>query len=219
MKEHANALRPEDVRNTLLLAGNTADVLDWEKLSARISRSPPPLDEREYCDRLLELANGTELTGFQWNQLVGLSIMSGVDSLKIPTSAGRISWLKTNLTAFVDGTKSIRNAMSAAAARDLNNNRVLIVPSYSSTHGRRDRVISTGINAAMVYGLWLLFDAKREYSANVRKCRYSRCGAFFFKRADTGGAPIRQYCSDEHAKVGIREAARERMQKLRKRRK
>jgi hypothetical protein len=218
LKEHANS-RPEDLRDILLLAGNASDILDWEKLSARISLSPPPLDERKYCDRLLELANGIELTGFQWNQLVGLSIMTGADRINVHAPAGRIAWLKTNLTAFVDGTKSIRNAMSAAAARDLNNNRVFIIPSFSSARGRRDRVISTGINAAMVYGLWLLFDAKREYAADLRKCRYSQCGAFFFKRAGTGGAPIRQYCSDEHAEVGIREAAKKRMQNLRKWRK
>jgi hypothetical protein len=219
LKEQANTLQPEDIRNALLLAGNTGDILEWEKLSTRISRSPPPLGERAYCNRLLDIANGIDLTGFQWNQLVGLSIMLGVDGVKIPTPAGRIAWLKTNLATFVDGTKSIRTAMAADAARDLNNNRVLIVPSYSNVHGRQDRVISTGINSAMVYGVWLLFDPRREYAANLRKCRYSRCGAFLFKRAETGGAPIRQYCSDEHAKVGIREAAKTRMQKLRRRQK
>jgi hypothetical protein len=199
-----------------VLSGNTTDLLDWEKLSARIARSPPPLSESEYCDRILQIANGAELTGFQWNQFVGLSIMNMPDKFKFAAPPGRIAWLKKSLTLFVDGDRSARRAFSEAASKDLNSNRIIIIPSYSAEHDRQDRVIATGVNSALVYGLWLLSDPALRYAENLCKCRYSECGAFFFKRHKTGGAPIRLSCRDAHEKPRILEEARARMRKLRK---
>jgi hypothetical protein len=224
VSETANSTGSRNLRDALLWGASNADIVDWGKLSERIARSPPPLSESEYCERLLQIANGAQLSDDQWNQIVGLSTVnvrnnSGRTLPLRAAPADRIAWLRENLTAFIHGNKATRKAMSASAASDLNNNRVLIIPSYSAAHGRRqDRVISTGNNSALVYGLWLLFDAGREHAEKLRQCRYSECRAFFFKRAEKLGAPVRLYCSDEHAELGMREAARQRMQRHRKRR-
>jgi len=222
VKVATNSATRRDFQNALLLGGTNV-ILDWEKLSAQIAQSPPPLGEQEYCERVLQIANGAELSIFQWNQLVGLSIVnvrsnSTAQSLLIPAPPDRVAWLRESLAAFIDGSEATKKAISASVASDLNTNRVFIIPSYSSKHGRRDRVIATGVNSALVYGLWLLFDANRVYAEKLRRCQYSGCPAFFFKNTETGGAPVRMYCSDEHAELGMREAARQRMQKLRKNR-
>jgi hypothetical protein len=211
-----------EILRTLILGGNNLDILDWEKLSERIAQSPPTLEEPEYCERVLQVANGASLSVLQWNQLVGLSIVidradSGSRPLTIPAPSDRIAWLRENLTRFVQGSKSTKKAMHVSAASDLSNKRVLIVPSYAA--GRRlDRVINTGVNSALVYGLWLLFDASRGYAEKLLYCRYDGCGDFFLKRTDTGGAPARLYCA-KHRRIDAGEAAKLRMRRLREERK
>lgn len=195
---------------------NTWDVVDWPKLRARLRHAPLPLSPRGHAELITDLANGKYVTGARWSQLIGVQFVAGADSLEVPFPATARADLRKMLTFITDGTAKERGELERWAAEQASTS-VLISPSWSIEHGRRDRVIAANMTAAVVYGIWLLSDRRGEFEGTLCRCRYSKCGRFFFKRLGKSGlgAPWRRYCSARHRQLADREQARERMQRVR----
>lgn len=207
----------EELQSALLYASNTLNAINWKQLRESLASAPPGLTEREHCELLLAAANGEPLTGQQWNQLVGVRVQFGIDGRHVALPEDARVGLVASLRLIVEGRPADRTALANDAASIAASN-VIISPEFSPKHGRRDRVIATGMPGAIAFGLWLLLDPKRPFGRDLCRCQYSECLQFFFKRPAAGGvgAPGRRYCSASHAELGDREKARARMKQIRR---
>jgi len=208
------------------LAGNTSDVIEWEKLPAKVRDAPEPISEGERCRLMLRVANAGALTAHEWNQLVGVRILrtrsaSGAepdDARSLPMPPDRLAWLRRWLGVIVSGKPTERAELMEITAKEASE-RVLIFPTWKPGRERADRVIARNVPSALCYGIWLLADTTRHYSRDLCRCNYSACGEFFMKRTSGPGAPVRRFCSEAHAEAGDREAAQRRMAKIRRKHK
>jgi hypothetical protein len=194
-------------------AANTDDVIRWDALQERIEKAPPGLSDQERCELLIAAANGHGLSREQWNQLVGLVVVSGgppLIHLPEPTRQGVLGVL-----AEIEKGRNLvelRRLAAESASRS-----VVLVPSWHQGT-RRDRIVATGMPGALAFTLWLLLDPQRPFGSDLCRCQYSACRQFFFRRPAKGGigAPRRRYCSDGHAKAADTEQAAERMRRTRR---
>lgn len=76
-----------------------------------------------------------------------------------------------------------------------------------------------GASAAIAYGVMLLADAARPFRGDLKQCRLTTCGRFFFS-SDSPAATGRdraRYCTPEHMLEAHRATSAERTRKWRKR--
>jgi hypothetical protein len=199
----------------LALAGDTSDVIDWAKMR---SLDLPALGKNEGCKLLLDAANGVALPPAKWNQLVGMTILSGPDKSAIALDADRARWLDAELSKFLTATKQERSRMFDTA-KSVANAHTFLAP-VDSTRAKAERpLIAENLTAGLVYWLQIIFDPAADgFAAKLSRCHYSECRAFFFARPARGGVgrPSTRYCSAAHVKLGVLEQARQRMKEYRK---
>ena len=198
----------------LSLAGNTRDIVDWEKLR---SLAIVALSKRERCKLLLDLANGVVLPPDQWNRLVGSTVLSGPEGFATGLNAARRKALTATLSRFLASTKQERSTMFKRV-KIFSDAHTFLAP-FDSERAKADRpLIAETVNAGIGYALQILFDPADEFAAKLSWCRYSECKAFFFARPARGGVgrPATRYCCPAHVKAGVLEQARLRMRNHRK---
>lgn len=195
----------------ILKAANTDHFVRWDQVAKLPQRG---ITDRQRCEILLAVANGEPVTFARWNQLVGAEVVKNADNHTfVLPDADRMS-LRHTLDEIVDGGTRVIGQLAEQMA-EVASRSVVVVPHWTATQGRTDRLIARNLGAAMAYTLWLLLDSRRPYGADLCKCRYSECGRYFFKIRGRG-APVRKYCSPDHAVLGDSEAAAKRMRRLRR---
>ncbi len=202
------------LRTALYNAGNTRDVINWEKLAQRAQQVELAPTDRERVALVVRAANGEKLSGRQRNQLVGLPVLSGaaVDDAVGLTDALR-NRLHVGLAVLVDGPDNRRTNLWNALV-ELVGSSVVLAPSWTS-RGRRDRLIASGIGGALSYGLLLIADQQGEFFRDLARCQYGACGAFFFKQRLGKGRPS-DYCCPDHRAAGTLEKAKLREEQKRR---
>lgn len=208
-----------DFVSRLLAAASAADndSLDWPKIHSKLKDAPHGLTDRERCELLIASANGEAIPLELQTRLVGRRFVSGGSKHAAASTTQQLqSWCKANLSIFFDLDERGRKEFATDCHRDLLG-KVLVAPGYDD-NGRRDQVLTLGINAAMQYALSILTDGKREFASLLCRCEYSKCGIFFFEKEPEGGgrgARIRKFCSTEHAIHGDREKSAKRSKERR----
>jgi hypothetical protein len=216
--EAGPAARFAAIVGRIAIAADTGDLVKWDKLAERLRDLPPPLTEVERCGTMLRIANGEALAAREWNRLIGVRAIrtrhaTGAepdDSRRIPAPPDLLEWLRTWLGAIVAHKGKAPAELVDAVAREASA-RVLIIPKWNPGHDREDRIIAQSGVSALAYGVWLLADPTRDFSADLCRCNYSACGKFFMKDTSTGGPPRRRFCTPEHEIDGDRERAKQRM--------
>jgi len=206
----------DELVGRLAAAANTSRLVAWDRLTVDLEKVEP-LTERQHCEGLLELANGTPITGKRWNALVGAPVQVGADSRSFTLPAELRQWLVAQLEAIHSGKgRTIAPAITATASR-----RVVQAPVWQVTpRGRienRHRIVAQDITGALAFGLVLLLDPARDLGALLCRCRFTECGKFFMTtRRSSRGRMRRLYCCADHVEAGMREEATRRMQRWRK---
>ena len=187
------------------LAVSTGSVIDWRYLVNLLKVAPPPLTDRERCDLILAAANGAPLAPGQWAQLMGIGTGGGDDAVALAPALR--THLTNSLNTFIESSAQKRREHTDQLEKALRYTVLQTVP-------RASHVISANPVEAIKYGLLVML--RGGWAAKLCRCKYSKCGAFFFARPAKGaGAPSRTYCRPKHVKPGELEQARNRMRRLR----
>lgn len=204
-KDSTQAEFPElhPIGAALLLAGNTGDLIQWDLLPGRLQSSGPAISDVERVRLLVSLANGKTLSGRQWNQLVGLSIMQNVSEKGVPITPEHRASIRAALSLCL--SESAGEKTLGIAEENLSG-RLLLHP-----EGNTQRVIARGTHDALVYAI-----TRAARAGNVRQCALEECGDFFFLRTSRGAPP--KYCSTECSSNADTQSAAERMRSLRRKR-
>lgn len=208
-------LKLEEVFSALAYSARPR-VVDWDALHQQLQHLSP-LSDSDRVSMLLAAANTGQLSAAQWSALIGLPASKGADQSVVPLPEVA-SWLRSHLDTVVTGPRARINRLREEAAAAITG-RIVLAP-VMTKRGRRDHVvIADGIRGALFFAMLIVIESHLEGRHHVCRCRFSKCGQFFLKRFQSGaGAPARKYCSDEeHARLGDREQAQQRMAKLRRR--
>jgi len=213
-----------------------SNLVSWGKLGEKLKTSPPPLSQDDYCQLVVDLANGERIGLRRWDQLIGVAAyrqgrgpraaIALPEPIRLPlvkdlqVVVDRIDAMRKLGRVRQDGLDDDdRAALEAAVAKlrkkrveadDMVTAMVVLVPTFAADGSEHYRVVAKNLVGALAYGLRLLANGD-----DLCRCRAEACGRFFLKRQGDDGAPIIVSCRREHHKDALRDKKRLDMQALR----
>lgn len=202
----------EGVFRHLMLGATSDSVVRWDALGSL--QGGAGMTERQRAEHLIRAANGDRVAIQDWNRFAGAELVGNADTRTFVLPQSELVHLRDALKRAM-GRRGREKTEFATSIAKYASARVVLVPQLHQTMGRVDRIIAKNFQGALAYALWLFFDDKKPFGADLCQCQYSECQRFFFKIQGMG-APVRRFCRPEHAELGDREAAVRRMRKLRR---
>lgn len=191
------------LRSALVMTSNTSDLIAWGKLGKRLESAGGAITDEQRVALIVRLANGHDLTGAQFNQLVGASVLKGGGVRPWRITQKERDGIRTTLHRVITDSGDLAKVEAALHGG------LLLHPERGGY-----RVIAANTLDALMYAITRAARSERK----VRRCKREACGDFFLATPGKGRPSL--YCPDKDCgRLADDEAAASRMMKVRRRRK
>jgi hypothetical protein len=179
------------------------------------------LTDRDLVQFLLDYANQGRISRKRWASWVTGADLPGDDDASVGLGEEGQASLREWLTEIVEDLPAARQSQAAKWASAING-RFVMVPRLGTRGGSSGltyRVIAP-LGIAIGYAFALLLDPTKKLGEDLCRCKYSKCGKFFFVERKPGQRRVRRLsCSPEHGGLMDAEDAANRMARMRRARK